>query len=869
MIGYKLPETVLSRLSTLKQQELDIKEIIATIFENINQRRADLRFCLPELREVLIGLLQDHSIDARDLERTLGESHPVTILCGQREDQLNEAANDAIHMAGSIVRDEEDRFMHTMSYDDGAKAMTDVSNESEQDTRQTVTEVNTSACDEDQLGGTTMMEITSELDTRQLTTVSELDTRLPNIEDENMAEENLSLLAVQAVVPSTSCGAQSAQHCATQSISDHTTIDDISQQTSKPSQILDRCLAQASAASITLDRLSASQASGRTETVIARDPPINQGLLNPRAQLDIILARASQLLGKLDKVSARVSGTIESDQQRGQDSSRQISDKEAAAWEPRMVAVSPIASPPASKLVPVPTMAEKVNQTPTPSVCQSKMVAVSTMADYVKQRPVSGTIESDQQRGQDSSRQISDKEAAAWEPRMVAVSPIASPPASKLVPVPTMAEKVNQTPTPSVCQSKMVAVSTMADYVKQRQACQLKMVAVSTAEGTANLTVKIEMNHPLDTAVHPPLATRQQALQAMAANSRQAQAMSEVTAVSAVLRNMEHTGLPIMEEAIMPRTEDPVDMQGTRQPMMKGCVTTQATADTKQPKTQVQVSILGTKDAAAHSPLGTTDRRIDQEIGQGSSKHSTEAPCNLLTPSPEFIVAENDCQNSAKVRVFSIAEEEWQNSAKTAGSSVAEDEWQNSAKSAVFGVVEDEWRNSAESAVFSVAEDERQNSAKSAVFSVAEDDCQNSAKVTESTKLGAVTSATTRAKQSKAGMSLLAASFIVPAMMISLILARATKQEIGRSAGPATWPWDDSNTLSTVMVPMSKHKGKQTIGSDTDPPDPEYLPKDYDKESSLASDSSDDEAVLTLVLSASRPCWVSLENVGLCTLVSW
>ena len=494
MIGYKLPETVLSRLSTLKQQELDIKEIIATIFENINQRRADLRFCLPELREVLIGLLQDHSIDARDLERTLGESHPVTILCGQREDQLNEAANDAIHMAGSIVRDEEDRFMHTMSYDDGAKAMTDVYNEPEQDTRQTVTEseqitrssmseadnvavedlslqaeqatskdtlqvrvnmhqtldtahclplgpaskaeegallwkdeleVNTSACDEDQLGGTTMMEITSELDTRQLTTVSELDTRLPNIEDENMAEENLSLLAVQAVVPSTSCGAQSAQHCATQSISDHTTIDDISQQTSKPSQILDRCLAQASAASITLDRLSASQASGRTETVVARDPPINQGLLNPRAQLDIILARASQLLGKLDKVSARVSGTIESDQQRGQDSSRQISDKEAAAWEHRMVAVSPIASPPASKLVPVPTMAEKVNQTPTPSVCQSKMVAVSTMADYVKQRP----------------------------------------------------------------------------------ACQLKMVAVSTTEGTANLKVKIEKNHPLDTAVHPPLGT--------------------------------------------------------------------------------------------------------------------------------------------------------------------------------------------------------------------------------------------------------------------------------------------------------------------------------------------------------------------------
>ena len=74
-------------------------------------------------------------------------------------------------------------------------------------------------------------------------------------------------------------------------------------------------------------------------------------------------------------------------------------------------------------------------------------------------------------------------------------------------------------------------------------------------------------------------------------------------------------------------------------------------------------------------------------------------------------------------------------------------------------------------------------------------------------------------------------------------------------------------------------------GSDSDPADPEYLPKCFDKESSLASDSSGDEVILTLlmqllisfcplqasvtsggfadlVLSASRPCRVSLENVG-------
>ena len=37
-------------------------------------------------------------------------------------------------------------------------------------------------------------------------------------------------------------------------------------------------------------------------------------------------------------------------------------------------------------------------------------------------------------------------------------------------------------------------------------------------------------------------------------------------------------------------------------------------------------------------------------------------------------------------------------------------------------------------------------------------------------------------------------------------------------------------------------------GSDSDPADPEYLPKDCDKESSLASDSSGDEVILTLLM---------------------
>jgi len=44
----------------LRQQEQEIREVIDTIYENIDHQRSDLRFCLPELREVLIGLLQEH-----------------------------------------------------------------------------------------------------------------------------------------------------------------------------------------------------------------------------------------------------------------------------------------------------------------------------------------------------------------------------------------------------------------------------------------------------------------------------------------------------------------------------------------------------------------------------------------------------------------------------------------------------------------------------------------------------------------------------------------------------------------------------------------------------------------------------------------
>jgi hypothetical protein len=64
--------------------------------------------------------------------------------------------------------------------------------------------------------------------------------------------------------------------------------------------------------------------------------------------------------------------------------------------------------------------------------------------------------------------------------------------------------------------------------------------------------------------------------------------------------------------------------------------------------------------------------------------------------------------------------------------------------------------------------------------------------------------------------------------------------------------------------------GEDISGSDSDPADPEYLPKDMDKESSLASDSSDDEVVLTLLMQLSNslcPYQASVTPGGFAVLV--
>jgi hypothetical protein len=94
-------------------------------------------------------------------------------------------------------------------------------------------------------------------------------------------------------------------------------LDSSSMQATQASQILDRCMARASAAAKKLDRLSASQAIDG-KPALAGIHPTNLTLQSPGAQLDSVLARAASLLGKLDNLSSRVSGTRELDRIQGQ-----------------------------------------------------------------------------------------------------------------------------------------------------------------------------------------------------------------------------------------------------------------------------------------------------------------------------------------------------------------------------------------------------------------------------------------------------------------------------------------------------------------------------------------------------------------------
>ena len=98
-------------ISILKQQELDVEEVTATIHGYIDQFcRSELRSCIPEIRGILVSLLQKHLKCTKHLENMLGEDHPVTMIWTQRGDLLLQVANEALHLSYVVLRScEEDR----------------------------------------------------------------------------------------------------------------------------------------------------------------------------------------------------------------------------------------------------------------------------------------------------------------------------------------------------------------------------------------------------------------------------------------------------------------------------------------------------------------------------------------------------------------------------------------------------------------------------------------------------------------------------------------------------------------------------------------------------------------------------------------
>ena len=91
---------------TLKQKRLDINEVKDTIYDNINQQRADLQVCIPELGRVIHGVLAEHCEEVRNLLFKLGDNTLVRELV-QESDQLIDEVNEALRLSFISLRDME------------------------------------------------------------------------------------------------------------------------------------------------------------------------------------------------------------------------------------------------------------------------------------------------------------------------------------------------------------------------------------------------------------------------------------------------------------------------------------------------------------------------------------------------------------------------------------------------------------------------------------------------------------------------------------------------------------------------------------------------------------------------------------------
>ena len=103
-----VPAPMAIHIGTLNKQQSEIMEVICTIHDNINQKRADLMVCIPELRRVMCGLMEEHLVGTRLLATELSMDHNLLahIL---HHDKLEDAANDALsHINHTVMDSEED-----------------------------------------------------------------------------------------------------------------------------------------------------------------------------------------------------------------------------------------------------------------------------------------------------------------------------------------------------------------------------------------------------------------------------------------------------------------------------------------------------------------------------------------------------------------------------------------------------------------------------------------------------------------------------------------------------------------------------------------------------------------------------------------
>jgi hypothetical protein len=89
----------------LKQQSLEILEVLETVTDNISHQRADLLACIPKLRNIMCELMEDHRSNVQLLATKLGKSHTLVRKMVEQHLQLEEAVNRTLRQINEAVMD--------------------------------------------------------------------------------------------------------------------------------------------------------------------------------------------------------------------------------------------------------------------------------------------------------------------------------------------------------------------------------------------------------------------------------------------------------------------------------------------------------------------------------------------------------------------------------------------------------------------------------------------------------------------------------------------------------------------------------------------------------------------------------------------